>query len=369
MAQLHSITTMRSSAYWVRRAAALEAALIQKADKAAERIAELYNKALGDINRDKNKILRELERLAANRGLTEEEYLRQYINVDKTSYPDLVKLLNETDDTRTRAEILTRMDSMAYGARISRLEEVQMRIYLRIAEAAKAEQSIQKKLYKDILQGAYYENINTLAKGYNVGIDFSLLPSRAIDAALKEPWRGGNYSSRIWSKSAAFEKKVEETVVNGLLTGKSHYISAKSLNEYTDFGDYATRRLVRTETAHFMGIGQLEAYDAAGIDKYRFIAALSERTCGSCADLDGQVFERSQAREGENYPPIHPNCRCITVTADADLKTRKARDPFTGGNYNVRGDMTYNEWINSFEDIIRSSGTTNPKYDKKAGLE
>ena len=133
------------------------------------------------------------------------------------------------------------------------------------------------------------------------------------------------------------------------MAGHSVNRMAAKLEEYVksegaDGVLYSTTRLVRTETAHFMNTGQKAAYDEIGIKKYRFVAALSERTCETCGGLDGKVFDVADAREGGNYPPIHPNCRCTTVMADAISKTRIARDPATGKNYKVDGDMTFEEW-------------------------
>ena len=58
------------------------------------------------------------------------------------------------------------------------------------------------------------------------------------------------------------------------------------------------------------------------------------------------VFKVSEAKEGVNYPVMHPRCRC-TTTMNMDYSSRRARNPLTGRNYKVDGDMTYNEWIKS----------------------
>lgn len=96
-----------------------------------------------------------------------------------------------------------------------------------------------------------------------------------------------------------------------------------------------------------MSEGQLEAYKDIGIEHYQFVAALGERTCDTCGGLDGEVFSVAEAMEGDNYPPMHANCRCTTIMADADLSSRIARDPLTGENYKVDGDMTFGEWKDS----------------------
>lgn len=121
-------------------------------------------------------------------------------------------------------------------------------------------------------------------------------------------------------------------------------------NEYTEHTRYVTERLVRTETAHFLSEGQKEAYRVAGIGKYRYLAALSERTCEKCASLDNKVFDLDEATEGVNYPVMHPNCRCVTITADAELKTRLAKDPETCYNHKVDGHMNFAQWKESLTD-------------------
>ncbi len=94
-------------------------------------------------------------------------------------------------------------------------------------------------------------------------------------------------------------------------------------------------------------MGQLEAYKEAGIEHYQFVASFDERTCDFCGGLDGKIIPVSEARAGDNYPPMHANCRCTTVLAGFDPSTRIARNPETGKNYKVDGNMTYSQWVNS----------------------
>lgn len=96
-----------------------------------------------------------------------------------------------------------------------------------------------------------------------------------------------------------------------------------------------------------MAEGQLEAYKSAGIEEYQFAAALSERTCDTCGGLDGETFPISQARAGDNYPPIHANCRCTTIPAGFTPSARVARNPENGKNYKIDGSKTYTQWKNS----------------------
>ena len=335
---------MRSKAYWAMRAAALEYHIQSGAEKPIAQIARLYQTAVRNIQAETAKIRREL---TARGELSEEAWNELLKQADSDlSFRELRSLLEQTDDPDTIGNLLGRIDAQAYGARITRLDAVKNKILAELTRAAAAEQAICGACLADVFQEAYYTNVYSLAEGYNAGVAFDVLPARAVRRALQEPWKGENYSQRIWKHSGAFVQQVERTVVTGLLQGASVPKMAAELTAFTDRADYVCTRLVRTETAHFMGEGQHEAYGAAGVRQYRFLAALSERTCEICGGLDSRVFYVADARAGINYPTIHPHCRCTTIPADAKLTGRLARDPETGGNYRT-GDVSFSRWKES----------------------
>ena len=172
---------------------------------------------------------------------------------------------------------------------------------------------------------------------------------------LREPWHGHNYSERVWIHNDRFIQAVGQTIEDGIISGHSVSRMTDKLIDYvkdTAPGGIRTsaETLVRSETAHFMNQGQRMAYEEIGIKQYRFVAALSELTCDRCGSLDGSVFDTDKAIEGENFPPIHPRCWCVTIMADVNLTSRIARDPLTGENYKVDGSMTFDEWKNGLSD-------------------
>ena len=80
----------------------------------------------------------------------------------------------------------------------------------------------------------------------------------------------------------------------------------------------AAGRPIRIETNHLHNRGSLDAYRAAGIKEYEFMATLDARTCAQCAALDGKHFPVDDAQPGNNFPPLHPNDRCTTIEYDTD---------------------------------------------------
>ena len=343
---------MKSKAYWVKRAVEVETYLQSQADSVKDGVIKAYERAIKNVNNDIEKTFKAY--ISTDIPEKEARRLMSIADSDK-QYEELLELYDETDDKTVKKEILNRINAQAYGARISRLEGLKRNVYIYFRHVANEAIKEQKKLYDSAVKTAYYTNIFDTAQGLNCGIDFSLVPQKAVNKVLSEPWHGHNYSERVWIHNDRFINAVGQTIEDGIISGHSVSRMTDKLIDYvkdTAPGGIRTsaETLVRSETAHFMNQGQKMAYEEIGIKQYRFVAALSELTCDRCGSLDGSVFDTDKAVEGENFPPIHPRCRCVTVMADVNLSTRIARDPLTGENYKVYGSMTFDEWKNSLSD-------------------
>lgn len=348
---------MKSKAYWVKRAVEVETYLQSQADSVKDGVIKAYERAIKNVNNDIEKTFKAY--ISTDIPEKEARRLMSIADSDK-QYEELLELYDETDDKTVKKEILSRINAQSYGARISRLEGLKRNVYIYFRHVANEAIKEQKKLYDSAVKTAYYTNIFDTAKGLNCGIDFSLVPQRAVNMVLSEPWHGHNYSERIWIHNDRFIQAVGQTIEDGIISGHSVSRMTDKLIDYvkdTAPGGIRTsaETLVRSETAHFMNQGQRMAYEEIGIKQYRFVAALSELTCDTCGNLDGSVFDTDKAVEGENFPPIHPRCRCVTVMADVNLSSRIARDPLTGENYKVDGNMTFNEWKSGLTDEQRNA--------------
>lgn len=348
---------MRSKAYWVKRAVEVETYLQSQADSVKDGVIKAYERAIKNVNNDIEKTFKAY--ISTDIPEKEARRLMSIADSDK-QYEELLELYDETDDKTVKKEILNRINAQAYGARISRLEGLKRNVYIYFRHVANEAIKEQKKLYDSAVKTAYYTNIFDTAQGLNCGIDFSLISQRAVNMVLREPWHGHNYSERVWIHNDRFIQAVGQTIEDGIISGHSVSRMTDKLIDYvkdTAPGGIRTsaETLVRSETAHFMNQGQRMAYEEIGIKQYRFVAALSELTCDRCGSLDGSVFDTDKAVEGENFPPIHPRCRCVTIMADVNLTSRIARDPLTGENYKVDGSMTFDEWKSGLTDEQRNA--------------
>ena len=134
-----------------------------------------------------------------------------------------------------------------------------------------------------------------------------------VRRAAEENWQHGDFSDKIWSDK---EKLIDETR-NVLTRAFVHHDgaidTARRLSSKMNASESNALRLVRTEFNHLSNQAALAEYQAKGIKKYKFVAAIDSRTSDICRELDGQVFNVADAKTGLNFPPMHPNCRSVTT--------------------------------------------------------
>lgn len=337
---------MANSNYWRRRAERLEKQIHSGDRVPISRIMRLYKHAFDEIEDD----IRRTSSARDELNRTEVEALKA----------EMIKIGASAPDPIRQAQI-TRAVS-AYDYRIDRMEWLKSRAYMHLMKVAGVAAALVKPHLENAYRAARYGTIDDIAKGLNVGIDFSLIPKRTIERVVKSPFHGKNYSQRVWDNTAETAAKAQKIIVEGLIKGSSYPHMAQELARVTNNTYYNAYRLVQTETTHFTEMGRFDAYKDIGIEKYTYYATLGSKTCDVCAALDGKTFNIDEGIEGKNKPPIHPHCMCYTVIGDVKLTSRLARDPETGKNYKVRGDMTYNEW---YEGLSQEKKTAIKAYKNR----
>ena len=322
----------------------------KNSDETIFKINKAYDKAIKDINEDINNIFRNYQ---INTGLSASE-CRKILN-SKISNKELISIkerIKYIKDDDIKKQLYAELNSKAYKARITRLEALKDSININTKRVADTELQATTKLYTNNIQDAYYRTLFDIQKGINVGFDVASMSNEQIQEILKNNWSGEHYSKRIRNNSKVFASKLEDTLLSGMMAGHSIQRIAKELEQYTNYGKFATERLTRTEMTYMCNMAEIESYKECGIDKQIFLATLDLRTSKQCRQHDGKVYKVSEAKPGVNLPPLHAYCRSTTI-ADMDSEgldnlSRRARDPVTGKTYIVPGDMNYEEWHKKF---------------------
>lgn len=343
---------MKSEEYWNDAALRREIAVQTGTNYTGEEILKLYDEALSDIDTEMQKIKINFQKRFGIDNETAEYFLTQAQQEDNLK--TLIKSLEYAPDEQARQDILAyiRRDGLsvrAYAARKERYEAVKAVIYARIKKVAVKEIENLSERLQAVYKESYYGVIDDAAKQFDVGINFAILNENAINAAVSTKWHGKQFSQRIWDNTDRLATTAQNLVVKSFMSGEAWSKTADKLATTFQVEKYNATRLVHTEASHIHAMADLKAYEDIGAEQYRYLATLDYRTCERCQQWDNMVLPLSEAREGYNYPVLHPLCRCTTTIA-VDLKNRRARDPLTGKNDIVDGSVTYQEWYNSLSD-------------------
>jgi len=306
-----------------------------------------------------------------------EVYINRVKSVYEQAYKDIDRQLasiyrnysKETGlDTQKLKELLTRSETKKtweqmkrqgldkyikdnYKSRISRLEQLQAQIYAKAKQIYPKEELANTMCYKGVINQSYYKTMYDTQMGTGYAFNFATIDNNMIDALLKDPWSGANYSQRIWGNTDILAESLSQILGGAMLSGQGIERTAKQIRDRFNVSEYYAERLIRTETNHFNNEVDAMAYEEMGLDKYVFVATLDSRTSEICQAMDNKVFKFSEREEGVNYPPLHPNCRSKTrgYLGEEEEKTlqRRARNPQTGKTELI-SNMSYKDWIRQY---------------------
>ena len=315
----------------------------------AEDTAAEMNAAIRQTSAYLEKEVKAVMRGMQSFGISEAE-ARRILNAagNESALQSLRAAANRVADPAKREALLNAINSAgAYRYRITRIEALNRDVVKQCRELYKTENRAVTSALRNVAEESYYREIFGIQQETGLGFGFSQFSQRDVERILRSNWAGGNYSQRIWRDINGMTARLKRELLVSMLTGRSGEKTARIFRERFGVNAFCARRIVRTESAYVANAAQAQAYDEAGIERYRFIATLDSRTCECCAALDGKVFDLAKAKAGTNYPPMHPFCRSTTIADFGDEEfaqlERRAKDK-DGRTVKVPAGMTYEEW-------------------------
>lgn len=345
---------MNSRDYWKRRSLKLEKLLHDRADETVQAVARRYGLA-------QRAICQQIEHIFdtyARNGALNADTARCLLSQQETAESrEELKALWQKAKGPAKKDLWARLSAPAYAGRISRLQALRDQIYAQARMVGLEEVSLVRDRLYDTLEQSYYRTLFDIQQYTGEGFDFSRLDDLQLQAAIASDWSGENWSDRLWNNNQQFADAVEDVVTVGLMSGLRYDEMRDALlgvigMDSTEGARYRAARLVRTECAYIANQGHLMGYQAADIAHYIYLATLDLDTDSECARLDMCRFRVEEAQPGVNLPPMHPNCRCTTMPDDSDAALagteRFARDPITGKGTTVPGNMSYQQWYETY---------------------
>lgn len=303
----------KNKEYWEKRQLAREELSFNKGTEAYKEYVKILSESKKEIE---NKIAQlyakyqqevtklGIDKIQANKLLRGTEYKEWRYDIGK--YVEEIEKLKKSNPVEFR-KMSVELETLAYRSRISRLDSLKAGVDYELIQAG---EKIKGKV-TDTLADVYEDTYTSFVEDLN--FKKGVISSSTIKMALEQEWSGANYSSRIWSNIDNLAKAIKNEVIVGLNRGINYRTMSQNIAKKFDTSHKNAERLVRTETAHIQNQATLMGYKDSRVVKYEFLAVLDSRTSHTCASLNGEVFKTENAMEGENYPPMHPNCRSTTV--------------------------------------------------------
>ena len=191
--------------------------------------------------------------------------------------------------------------------KLTRLSILEEKVYWEIKSIRNSILSLQNKGYKNIIENTYRTTIGDLRGELQNGESNLLLSSSPatiskdiVKEIAQSEWIGGNYKIRFEGNIENFARRTKEIIGGGLSVGWSLEKIQKSIRDEFQTSRYETARLVRTESAYFLGQADLASYVEDGVVDYRYLATLDRRTSKICRSLDGKIFKVKDAVVGSD---------------------------------------------------------------------
>ncbi len=347
---------MDSETYWARRAEEREKYWYQKCqDTIDKELAAYYVDSLGRIQTD---IAALYGRFAKDNKLTAQEARKLLKGSEyrqwRMSIDQYVKKIRETDDKGLEKELNT----LAMRSRISRLDKLYSETLMEMQNLGEKVTTTMKAFLSEAYKDNYYHGVYDIAKAGQLRNAVSKVDTKALEDVLRYRWSGMNYSERIWKNQRFLAYNLRKEMIAAVHRGESIDKISKRIAKRMNVGISNASRLVRTELNYVNNHAALDSIADSGMKYFRFIATLDKRTTPICRSHDGHIYPISEAQQGTNVPPLHPNCRS-TISGSlrgertAKTGTRAARNG-RGKTIFVPATMKYDDWKAVYVDKSQS---------------
>ena len=346
---------MKSTDYWEKRALRDKKFATNRTE---DYIKNKLSKAYSEVSKELEEEIKALyEKLDKSKSLLAQSNEKLLTSTQASEIKELLNKLNEEKEKLTNANLPKEVsdtiekniklieESLKMKSKsgyITHLEMMQERVNsLALSVANENQINMYDYLAKEYTDD-YFRGVFRVQQGMGFGKDFVSPNPKLIQNVIMRSYAGSSFSKRIWKDVNKLGSTLKDTLTKGFIRGDSIDTMTKRLLERVEVSKSHAKMLIRTESARVCEEATKDAYKECGIEQYIYLATLDRKTSLICQELDMKSFPLKDAKIGENYPPMHPNCRSTTMADTKPLK-RLARGA-DGKNYEVDGNLSYKEW-------------------------
>lgn len=207
--------------------------------------------------------------------------------------------------------------------RLDRLEGLQASARVHLMEAtARATDGLGDHLAKAAASAA-----NAVADTMGFGRSFYSYNDAVIRRLVGTRWVDGTtFSEKVWGSADRVAAYVANDLAIAFARGDSYDRIARDLrHRFRDVPLSNVMRLVQTEGTYVAREAQAYEMERDGLDEYSIETMGDGHVCPSCMGAARQTYRLADRQPGQNFPPLHPRCRCVVNPAVTDWDAWLAR--------------------------------------------
>lgn len=116
--------------------------------------------------------------------------------------------------------------------------------------------------------------------------------------------------TKLKKKQQEIKAEIYQKLMNAVKAVNTSVQSESILKQYLERELKKQQNYIEDEIHRFEISGALDALDAENIQYYQVVCESYYEACDACKKLHRKKQPVSEAKEGVNLPPLHPNCRC-----------------------------------------------------------
>ncbi|MGL4546765.1 minor capsid protein [Eubacterium aggregans] len=141
----------------------------------------------------------------------------------------------------------------------------------------------------------------------------------AIKKTVGARWANeSNFSERIWKNRKDLAAFLHQDFAQGIARGDSYdHITKQMSKRFSDVIRNRMYTLIYSEGTFIMNEATITPFEDA-FEEYEYNTTGDSHVCDICSALNGQEFPIKTRRQGVNFPPMHPRCRCSYLIVVGD---------------------------------------------------
>lgn len=293
--------------YWSDRQEKLNKALEKDEEKLKKRLNRIYDAEARRLERQ----------IAAYYEMYGEDNVIDYRKLLEELPPEDKRLLIEDIDEFVKrypdyADLVPVRESIY---KLDRLEGLQQSVKMQQLRIGAQEQ----EMIKDHLVRTAYRGANASAEAMGFGSAFYSMNENIMKKFVDVPWADGeSFSEKIWANKEKLTNYLNKDIAQGMARGDSYANLTKQIMER--MGKVSRNdayRLIYTEGTYVMAESSITPFEE-DFEYFKVCTVGDNKVCSICKGLeDAEPVPISKRVPGENFPPLHPWCRC-TFTIEVE---------------------------------------------------